>query len=256
MLLGTYLKNDEDLRSDVNSRLEPPQRQKALQPSQLTNGINRLASDLRMLIDMFDSILHEEYTPNHASLPTVSTSSKLDLDELPAIFAPRSPSKRQSKLSVKASNVGGREEPAGPAHNFACDFCGADIFQSFFECSGCSLDEDGPQRLGDGLLICPSCYAEGRTCACKQAMYAVQCRPFTDLLGNRNEAARVLQSLSNNHAGTGHKGQYAPLSEKYNSTFLAHRKPNSCVTQGYRQVRACGNLSSRMQAYGFEAGIV
>lgn len=70
-----------------------------------------------------------------------------------------------------------------------CDFCGADIFQSFFECGTCNT-EDGNEAAG-GILICTGCYVEGRTCLCG-VMDPVQLRPFQSLLADRNHAARIL----------------------------------------------------------------
>lgn len=138
-------------------------------PSRRRGQLSRMASDLRMLIGLFDSILHEEYSPAHKDLPTIfastSTLSKLGSDELPVIFASRTPSKRQPKLSLKASsgpNHGAdRQHQSSAAHNLACDFCGADIFQSFFECRQCRPmhdsgddaedDEEGQWQYGDGF---------------------------------------------------------------------------------------------------------
>lgn len=66
-----------------------------------------------------------------------------------------------------------------------CDFCGADIFQSFFECRKCVRSSEGDKlSIGDGLLICPSCYVTGRTCRCGH-MQAAQVRPFEDLFQAR-----------------------------------------------------------------------
>ena len=172
-----------------------------------------MARDLRLLIGLFDTILHEEYSPAHEDLQTIfgstSTLSNLDPDELPAIFVSRTPLKRQPRLLLKPSSEPGHgtaeEHQSSAAHNFACDFCGADIFQSFFECRQCrpmhdtgsdDQDEEGQWQHGDGLLICSHCYAEGRTCLCQTSMYPVQCRPFGDLLSDRNEAAKVLEALS------------------------------------------------------------
>ncbi|KAI0082655.1 hypothetical protein K474DRAFT_1681082 [Panus rudis PR-1116 ss-1] len=78
-----------------------------------------------------------------------------------------------------------------------CDFCGADIFQSFFECRDCAKldDHETEEDWGSGVLICPGCYVEGRTCECG-SMQAVQCRPFSQLLSARNAAAETLRSYS------------------------------------------------------------
>ncbi|KAH9946139.1 uncharacterized protein BXZ73DRAFT_37021 [Epithele typhae] len=73
--------------------------------------------------------------------------------------------------------------------HLACDFCGADIFQSFFECSACG-DAEG-KGVGFGLIICPGCYVEGRTCECDN-MTPSQCRPINILIEAYNGAARIL----------------------------------------------------------------
>ena len=77
-----------------------------------------------------------------------------------------------------------------------CDFCDTDIFQSFFECKRCIPDEEDPARGGpsdevDGLIICPQCYIEGRTCRCG-VMTPMQYRAFSQLLLDRNNAVCVL----------------------------------------------------------------
>lgn len=77
------------------------------------------------------------------------------------------------------------------ACNFACDFCGADIFQSFFECRACAGLTGQSTQPGDGTLICPACYVEGRSCEC-DSMEPVQCRPLDVLIAARNRATEVL----------------------------------------------------------------
>lgn len=77
--------------------------------------------------------------------------------------------------------------------NLACDFCGADLFQSFFECPTCNDDHKGAEEVGNGILICPSCYVEGRTCRCG-TMEPVQCRSFNALLEARNDAATIFKT--------------------------------------------------------------
>ncbi|KAJ3995942.1 hypothetical protein F5050DRAFT_207151 [Lentinula boryana] len=69
--------------------------------------------------------------------------------------------------------------------NLSCDFCGADIFQSFLECEECSSD-------ADPCTICPDCYAEGRSCSC-QLMQPTQVRPLDNILQERGEVIRGLQ---------------------------------------------------------------
>lgn len=164
---------------------------------QTDDYISCLVKDLADLIDMFDVVLHEEYSPAHRKLPTIfpraTSPTHPGHAEVSGIFSVRTPSKRQPKLSEKASQA-----KVCQLGNFACDFCGADIFQSYFECMDCrpfhaedSWSESGEPQLGDGVLICPPCYVEGRTCSCR-VMDPGQCRPFADLLRDRNEAARLL----------------------------------------------------------------
>ncbi|KAJ3787428.1 hypothetical protein GGU10DRAFT_288318, partial [Lentinula aff. detonsa] len=71
------------------------------------------------------------------------------------------------------------------SNHLSCDFCGADIFQSFLECEECSSD-------GDPCTICPECYAEGRSCSC-QLMQPTQVRPLNVILQERDEVIRGLQ---------------------------------------------------------------
>lgn len=86
-----------------------------------------------------------------------------------------------------------------PPHDIprvTCDFCDTDIFQSFFECKKCVPDEDDsapgdPSDELDGLIICPQCYVEGRTCRCG-VMKPTQYRAFSQLLLDRNTAMSVL----------------------------------------------------------------
>ncbi|KAG6888899.1 hypothetical protein C0992_007223 [Termitomyces sp. T32_za158] len=85
--------------------------------------------------------------------------------------------------------------PTTAVDQLSCDFCGADVFQSFFECLSCV---NGPQdsnsskaKHGDGFVICAGCYIEGRSCKCGN-MEPVQCRPFQELLDVRNKVAELL----------------------------------------------------------------
>lgn len=72
-----------------------------------------------------------------------------------------------------------------------CDFCGADIFQSFLECRTCVKK---PEQVtpGSGCVVCSRCYIDGRTCRCG-SMNPVQRVPFDNLLKVRNEAVEVLK---------------------------------------------------------------
>ncbi|KAI0665328.1 hypothetical protein C8Q78DRAFT_986852, partial [Trametes maxima] len=150
------------------------------------------ALKLERLVILFDEVLHEEYAVCHSSLEhvlaenngatTPSPSSKFLL----VLRPPVGPLDRQNAVWELERSTG---------CNLACDFCGADIFQSFFECKHCHHSEDDPEiHVGDGLLVCPACYVEGRTCDCGNLRPA-QCRPFDILLKDRNEAAFVVSTV-------------------------------------------------------------
>jgi hypothetical protein len=76
---------------------------------------------------------------------------------------------------------------------FSCDFCGSDIFVSFFYCKHCSPSAKNPLGIGDGLHTCPGCCAEGRSCGCGGPMEPVQCWPLQILYGDYNRAVRALK---------------------------------------------------------------
>ncbi|KAI6045681.1 hypothetical protein EDC04DRAFT_2559045 [Pisolithus marmoratus] len=138
------------------------------------------ARKLQQLLRLFDDVLVQEYTSQHASLAHISNTS--DLESIP--FDP-----------------------------IECDFCGADIFQSFFECGKClspssSSEESHIVLLGDGLVLCPSCYVEGRTCQCGE-MQPVQCRVMGDLLQNRDRAVKAIRRFES-HA----EQEFGYLSER------------------------------------------
>lgn len=73
-----------------------------------------------------------------------------------------------------------------------CDFCGADVFQSFFECRKCTTSQSGSSDHGS-YVVCAGCYVEGRSCKCL-IMEPMQCRPFDDLLSVRRQTVKVLQA--------------------------------------------------------------
>jgi hypothetical protein len=128
----------------------------------------RMAYDLLHLVGIFDDILIEEYSKDHDATPRLDFSTQ--------------------------------------DGHITCDFCGADIFHSFFECQDCTLSDTLPDGdtitdhklpSGDGLVICPPCFVEGRSCGC-QRMFPAQRRPFTDLLWDRAKATKMLQYLRDN----------------------------------------------------------
>ncbi|KAF8559799.1 hypothetical protein OG21DRAFT_1402382 [Imleria badia] len=109
-----------------------------------------------------------------------------------------------AEVSISRDSMPHVAQPDTPhTDNLHCDFCGADIFQSFFECDSClpTSSSDGSTGIlpfGDGLVLCPSCYVEGRTCQCGE-MQPVQCRPFSDLLEIRDRAIRAIQRIDNDY---------------------------------------------------------
>ncbi|KAG1754589.1 hypothetical protein EDB19DRAFT_665384 [Suillus lakei] len=127
----------------------------------LSSNLERVA-DLHRLLELLDDVLGEEYSPKHQDMPHVSQSD-----------------------TYHQSNI-------------CCDFCGADIFQSFFECMHCALQlpvVNDEIKIGDGIVVCPLCYVEGRGCNCG-TMNPTQCRPFGDLLRTRDEALHAIRAVS------------------------------------------------------------
>ncbi|KAH7889431.1 hypothetical protein F5I97DRAFT_1802038, partial [Phlebopus sp. FC_14] len=135
---------------------------------------------------------------------------------------------------------------SGSGHNddMTCDFCAADIFQSFFECESCAPSSSSRSSqdvitLGDGLILCPLCYVEGRTCRCGN-MEPVQCRPFNDLLQARDKAMQVIRDADNSFTKDHVRLSEHPsrlLSNQHAGVFEAacklHQQRQSCrVTSG------------------------
>ncbi|KZT11347.1 uncharacterized protein LAESUDRAFT_642015 [Laetiporus sulphureus 93-53] len=151
------------------------------QPSPSTSIATSISSrmkSLKCLLDLFDELLCEEFVSKRGRQINVLGENR------PGLRA-RPPSLPQNDKGQKIEQ----------SRNVACDFCGADIFQSFFECQSClSQGAEKPDRYGDGLLICAPCYVEGRSCRCG-VMTPVQCRPFVELLQDRNNAANALKQL-------------------------------------------------------------
>jgi len=121
-------------------------------PDSTFDSVNPLCKDVARLIDLLDDVLEQEYSTQHRRLRQVTN-----------YFAP-----------------GG--------HGPACDFCGADIFLSSFQCDSCSLG-DGSR---DPICLCPTCVIEGRMCKCR-SMEPVQGGSFRDLLRSRNNAMYKLR---------------------------------------------------------------
>jgi len=111
--------------------------------------------EMSLALHLFRQILVDEYHPNHSWFMHVSAPQPLAYPKLGQL-------------------------------NYTCDFCGADIFQSFFQCTQCVLGK------GDMIHICPGCFTEGRTCLCGE-MEPIQCWPFRELLDEYNHAVRTLK---------------------------------------------------------------
>ncbi|PBK78317.1 hypothetical protein ARMSODRAFT_35654 [Armillaria solidipes] len=122
-----------------------------------------VANRLSTLLRLFDYILTNECPPENIQIPTISETS-------------------------------GCDENDEDVH-VVCDFCGADAFQSFFECHTCvpsNSESSASATHGNGYAICPACYSEGRSCRC-EIMKAVQCRPFKVLVQERQKTIKVLR---------------------------------------------------------------
>ncbi|KAF8623479.1 hypothetical protein AX15_006263 [Amanita polypyramis BW_CC] len=136
----------------------------------------RLLNGLRQLLEVFEDVLL-----NEKCYPGIAEKISL-IANLPG---------KPSPSSNAADDTGG--------DRITCDFCEADIFQSFFECRQCV---ENPEQVtpGYGCTICPRCYTDGRSCQCG-SMNPMRCRPFDDLLKVLNEASDLLKKCNSNQAG-------------------------------------------------------
>jgi hypothetical protein len=167
----------------------------------------QVQNDLIQLLGLMDDILVEVYSPNHESMRHLFADNESNDDHI------------------------------------TCDFCDADIFQSFFECQECvPLNNEEESVLGGGLAICPGCYSEGRTCKCG-SMKALQCRPFGTLAEDRDRAARALRNFDAQKRNRKLDTDYV---QKY-VHFLHMPAPCSCRLEAY-SVERVGSLQSCMPA--------
>lgn len=120
--------------------------------------LEKVAYELHQLLDLLDDVLGEEYSSKCQVMPHVSLSDTSHQDDI------------------------------------TCDFCGADVFQSFFECISCQSSIHEEAKVADGIVICPLCYIEGRSCKCR-TMKPTQCRPFGDLLRTRDDALHAIRTV-------------------------------------------------------------
>lgn len=120
------------------------------------DSVPRVANELRKLIRLFDDVLLEGYSDDHDSL-----------------FLP--------------NHIG---------DNPTCNYCGASLFLSYFNCAGVCFDlETDSPRMDMSIRVCAGCYVEGRSCACKD-MTPKRIRSFSHALQERNDAASVLSNYS------------------------------------------------------------
>ncbi|KAJ6525591.1 hypothetical protein B0H19DRAFT_953886 [Mycena capillaripes] len=142
------------------------------QPQRLSGSRNAMASTsqndmrtqldtLRRVILLFDSILIEEHSPEAHKMRHLAGETDAADDEVEQI---------------------------------SCDFCGGDIFQSFFECRSC-VDFPRPADPGAGFIVCPGCYVDGRTCGC-EVMFPMQSRFLTKLFDTRARAVDLFTVCS------------------------------------------------------------
>jgi hypothetical protein len=114
-----------------------------------------LAKEVKELLSLYDAVLVEEYEPGHAEMVSRPPSSPLSIGDT----------------------------------FISCDFCGCDIFQSYFECGSSS----------DRCFVCPGCYVEGRSCRKHGKMRPVQCRDFEQFLKVRKNAVKALARYEECH---------------------------------------------------------
>ena len=124
----------------------------------LEHDNGELVSNIQELLVVFDHILAEEESDTHGN-----------------------------DLSPDEANI----------TQITCDFCGADIFQGFFECRTC-VEVDSAEG---GYTVCPGCYTEGRSCE-HQIMRPMQRRPFKSLLDVRKGAIQVVDLYERRHGRT------------------------------------------------------
>ena len=149
-------------------------------------------ANLYALLELFDFVLQQEFTKDYAFLPHVTSGIESDPNpKRPPVFRVR-PTPSFLRDPRRQATIAQDDTDDEPGYNLTCDFCGSDIFQSFFECHQCSpFGSASGQSVGDGLIICPACYVEGRTCRWG-IMEACQLRPFDELLRARERAFDIL----------------------------------------------------------------
>ncbi|KAH9066292.1 hypothetical protein EDB87DRAFT_1732683 [Lactarius vividus] len=125
----------------------------------------QLADDVQAALELFLEIIRDEYHPDAEVLGRV------------------------------VNNFNHNTYDTGGYPGFICDFCGSDIFVSFFWCEDCSLPAENSCGVSDGMHICPGCYVEGRSCSCGRLMDPVLCWPLRILYADYNRAVRALERV-------------------------------------------------------------
>lgn len=123
------------------------------------HSTSRMAAELQTLIRLFDDVLLEGYSNNHDTLSL----------------------------------------PTNIECNPTCNYCGASLFLSYFNCAGTCLDlETDSPRVYMSIRVCGPCYVEGRFCSCKE-MTPMRLRDFSSMLRERNGAATTLANYLASH---------------------------------------------------------
>ena len=151
-------------------------------PDPTFDSVNPLCKEVDRLTSLVDDVLEQEYSSHHRGLRQVTNSFASD------------------------------------GHGYTCDFCGADIFLSSFQCGSCS-PTDGSR---DPVCLCPTCVVEGRTCKCGN-MEPVQSGKFRDLLRTRNTAMLRLRDA---HEARLYEDELDELSDQW-VTVVPYDQPQS-----------------------------
>lgn len=154
-------------------------------PEPTFDAVNPLCKEVDRLIPLLDDVLEQEYSARHPRVRQVTNGFT----------------------------------PGGQGHT--CDFCGADIFLSSFQCTSCSLGGGS----GDPICLCPTCVVEGRSCKCG-SMEPVQSGDFRELLRSRNNAMVKLRDART--AGF-YGGEPEELSDQW-VTITPHDRPEFNAT--------------------------
>jgi hypothetical protein len=105
-------------------RDRPPRKGKVIRSPSSDIGLTNTLSDLRILLGLFDEVLEAEWHTKQDEIQLYSSAEDME--------------------------ISGEEDAASQSKNreLSCDFCGADIFQSFFECQSCVPDAPLKSSLG------------------------------------------------------------------------------------------------------------